>query len=135
MRHENLITIVAYPRKRMSIHGKNEERLQGRLLRNSSRWRSHVDRFQVPDFIRVFLDGAARRELTHVGDVKDRFLCPFGRTAISLVDSLLAVDIRAIVGEQEVVVPAAAQERLKNALKQSAIFGTEEPVVDLVDRL
>jgi|SRR5262245_16773570 len=96
-------------------------------------WRSDANRCQAPDFVGVLLDGAVRRELTHVGDVEDRLLGPFDGAAVGLAYALLAVDVRAVVGKQEVVISTGAQERLEDTVEQIGILGTKEPVADLID--
>jgi hypothetical protein len=42
-------------------------------------------------------------------------------------------NIRTVVGEQQIVIAAAAQERLDDISKQGRVLRAEEPVADLVD--
>src|SRR5262245_62632130 len=66
--------------------------------------------------------------------VENRLLRPLVRAAVSLTHSLLARQVRTVVGEQQIVIAATTQERLDNVPEQATILGAEEPVTDLVER-
>src|SRR5262245_16936820 len=66
--------------------------------------------------------------------VENRLLRPLVGTTVDVTHPLLAGNVCTVVGEQQVVVTAAAQERLNDIPEQAPIFGAEEPVADLLDR-
>ena len=70
------------------------------------------DRLQAPDLVGVLLNGAVCREFPHVRRVENRLPGPLIGAAIGVAHLLLARDVCAVVGKQQVVVTAAAQERL-----------------------
>jgi len=65
--------------------------------------------------------------------VENRFLRPLLRAAVGVTHALLAGNIRTVVGEQQIVIAAAAQERLDDISKQARVLRAEEPVTALLD--
>src|SRR5205823_1961826 len=64
------------------------------------------DRLRTPDVVAVFADRAVAGELAHAGDVQDRHARPPRLVAPRPADGALALDVRVVVGQQQVVVAA-----------------------------
>src|SRR5262249_17706472 len=88
-------------------------------------WRSDANRCQARYFVGVLLVGAVLRDLPSGGDVEDRLLGPFEGAGVGPAYAFWAVDVRAVVGKQEVVISTGAQERLEDTVEQIGILGTK----------